>query len=317
MAVLVTGGAGFIGSHVCRLLVSQGRDVVVLDDFSSGHRKNLAGVPCRIVDGSILDDADLNEAFQGVEEVVHLAAMVSVPLSLENPLRAHEMNATGSLRVLQAAKNFEVRRFVQASTCAVYGNEADLPCRETAAPAPSSPYAAAKLAAEAYAQTYTQCFGLSTASLRFFNVFGPRQDPSSPYSGVLSLFLSKALAGQPLTVYGDGEQTRDFIAAQDVARAIGIALDARPESLIFNVASGVSISLNEALRAIQDLIGAKILVNHQAERHGDIRHSSADITRTQRELGFKDSVTFRDGLRTTLESLSEAPEFASTLSSKP
>jgi len=301
MAVLVTGGAGFIGSHVSRLLATAGKDVVVLDDFSTGRPENLANVPCRIVRGSILDQEVLHSALVGIDEVVHLAALVSVPLSLENPSRTHEINATGTLRVLQASVRAGVRRFVQASTSAVYGAVVGAPSSESTPTCPASPYAATKLAAETYAQAYSVCYGLSTVSLRFFNVYGPHQDTRSPYSGVLSLFLARSLAGEELHVYGDGEQTRDFIAVQDVSRAVLLSLSDRSQTRVFNIGSGTSISLNAVIDVISGVLGRKCRVSYAAERRADIRHSCADIQLAHRQLGFTPSVELRDGLLATID----------------
>ena len=303
--VLVTGGAGFIGSALVRGLLAApgvGR-VVALDDLSSGKRANLSEVDGRIelIEGDIRDRALLEETFQGVDTVFHLAAVASVPRSIEEPDHAHEVNLDGTFRVLRAAVESGAKRLVFAASAAAYGNDPELPKREDMLPDPQSPYAVQKLASEAYLRTFHDCYGLETAALRFFNVYGPRQDPSSPYSGVLSIFADCLLERRAPTIFGDGEQSRDFIFVEDVVEGLLLAAQSpRAPGEVYNLGRGERVSLNEVWTTMQRIEGVDLPAIHGPARAGDVQHSLADIVRARRDLGFEPAVPLEDGLRRTL-----------------
>ncbi len=304
--VLVTGGAGFIGSALVRgLLAEPAVDrVVVLDDLSSGRRENLAEIAERIelVEGDVCDRALLRQTCEGIDTVFHLAAIASVPASIEEPDRAHEVNLDATFGVLRTAVEAGVDRVVFAASAAAYGNAPELPKREDMAPDPQSPYAVQKLACESYLRVFHACYGLETAALRFFNVYGPRQDPSSPYSGVLSIFADCVLAGRAPKVYGNGEQSRDFVFVTDVVRAMLLAAESeQAPGKVYNCGTGSRTSLNEVWRTMQRIAGVELPVEHAPERAGDVRSSEADITLARRELGFEPRVSLEDGLRETLD----------------
>jgi nucleoside-diphosphate-sugar epimerase len=300
MRILITGGAGFIGSHTAELLLSQGLEVTIYDDFSTGKRGNVpAGV--QVVEGDVRDFSALAIAMRGCDAVLHLAAVVSVPMSIQRPHFAHEVNATGTLNVLEAARYLGIDRVVIASSAAVYGAARRLPLTEDHPAEPLSPYAAQKWLAEAYARTYAELHGMSPICLRYFNVFGPRQDPASPYSGVLSRFIGAALAGEQATIHGDGAQTRDFVYVLDVARANVRALlapDPAP-GLVFNVGTGRAIGVAEAHALIARLTGAPA-AGRAPGRAGDVPASRADLTRARKLLGYEPRMAFEDGLEATL-----------------
>jgi UDP-glucose 4-epimerase len=339
MRILVTGGAGFIGSHLVDALVVGGHEVRVLDDFSSGTRTNLARhlqAPTgrrslELIEGDVRDQSIVHEATGGCDAVFHAAAIVSVARSVEEPELVDSVNAGGTLTVLEAARAASARRFVLASSCAVYGDPATLPVAEDAATDPLSPYAASKLAAEEHCRRAAAASDLETVCLRYFNVYGPRQDPSSQYSGVIARFIDGALAGRPLTIYGDGTQTRDFVFVGDVVRANELALtgggregervsdadeaeeanepgdtaeaerlqtDGRP----LNVGSGVATSIAEIAELVVRLARSDVPVRHEAPRAGDILHSQADTARCAVRLGFRAEVGFADGLARTVSS---------------
>ena len=309
--LLVTGGAGFVGSHLVERLLRDGHAVRVLDDFSSGTRVNLRfaapGDALEIVEGDIRDPRTVAEAVRGVEGVFHEAALVSVPRSVEAPELSCDINAHGTARVLDAARRAGVRRVVAASSAAVYGDASDLPLSERTAPRPLSPYGLDKLYVEHLGALYHALYGMETVSLRYFNVFGPRQDPSSPYSGVISVFVTRLLAGEPLTIHGDGEQSRDFVYVADVVDANMRAMFgsyAGPAPL--NVGSGVATTLNALVRTLGDLVGIGPRVTHAAARPGDIRHSRADITAIGAALGYAPRSTLRAGLEALVAASSRA-----------
>jgi UDP-glucose 4-epimerase len=290
MHVLVTGGAGFIGSHTVDLLLAQGHTVCVLDDFSSGSEDNLAaaiasaGARLRVVRGDICDAAAVQEAIAGCTHVVHLAAQVFVPVSIAAPARSSAVNVGGFLNVLDAARRAGVQRFVYASSAAVYGAPEALPVTEATPPQALSPYALDKLVNDQYAGLFSALYGMSCCGLRYFNVYGPRQDPRSTYSGVISKFTERASAGEALVVFGDGEQTRDFIAVADVARANLAALAADCLGVV-NVATGVSVSLRALIEAIGALAGRRLEVQYAPPRAGEVRHSAVDPRRLREALG--------------------------------
>ncbi len=274
MKILVTGGSGFIGSHLVERY--QGRaEVIVLDNLRSGRRGNLDGLECRFVEGSILDAKLVRELAEGVDQIFHLAAMVSVPESMEDPLETVSINITGLLNVLEAARAARVGRFVFASSAAVYGENTPQPAVETAVPDPRSPYAITKLDGEYYCSLFAREGWVSTACLRFFNVFGPRQDPASPYAAAVPIFAARALAGKPLTVYGDGGQTRDFISVKDIAGALDF-IAGSGETGVFNAGYGSSITVLELANRILALAGSGSAIEHAPVRAGDIRHSTSD-----------------------------------------
>ena len=302
--VLVTGGAGFIGSHLVDELVDMGCRVAVLDDLSTGHRRNIVHLLDRIdfVHGDIRDADLLSRMTAGCEVVFHQAAVVSVSQSVQDPPRSCDVNDLGTVRVLDAARRAGVRRVVMASSSAVYGDDPRLPKTEAMPPLPMSPYAVQKLAGEHYASVFGSLYGLETVCLLYFNVFGPRQDPSSPYSGVISIFMTRAAAGEPPTIYGDGGQTRDFVYVSDVVRANLLAAS-RTEAIgqVYNVGSGSSIRIGELWEAVGALAGVRLDPLFAAPRPGDIRDSVADIGKICRALDFGPQTDLRRGLRKTLE----------------
>ncbi len=301
MLVLVTGGAGFIGSHLVEALLAAGHGVRVLDNLSSGHREYLAP-GAAFVEGDVRDLDTCRAACAGVEAVWHLAAIGSVPLSIDDPLAAHAVNATGTLQMLEAAREAGARRFVFSSSSAVYGANPALPRQEDQCPLPISPYAINKLAAELYARAYYPLYGLETVAFRFFNVYGPRQDPNSQYAAVIPNFLSALLAGRAPEIYGDGEQSRDFIAVADVVAALVHAGTGDPDGVageVFNLASGQVTSVNALLAIAQQILGTAISPLYRPARVGDVRYSDADITRVVTKMGFTPRVSLEDGLRAT------------------
>lgn len=301
---LVTGGAGFIGSHLVEGLLERGYKVRVLDNFSTGRRANLKGVLTRIelVEGSVTNLTTTRSVMRGVEIVFHQAALPSVPRSVKNPLESNEVNITGTLNVLLAARDAGVRRVVYAASSSAYGDQPTLPKVETMTPDPLSPYAIAKLAGEMYARAFTNLYGLSTVSLRYFNVFGPRQDPTTQYAGVLAKFCTCAITGQPYPVYGDGEQSRDFTYVANVVEANILAAHAQLDgSPVINVACGERTTLNQIIQILNELTGQNLPAHYGPPRAGDVRHSQADITRARQLLGYEPKIDLREGLRRTLE----------------
>jgi UDP-glucose 4-epimerase len=305
MHVLVTGGAGFIGSHLVAALVAAGAQVRVLDNFRTGKPENLAGLPVELIDGDVAELAVVQTAVAHCTHIFHLAAMVSVPESVKNPALNHRINVTGTFNVFEAARQAGVKRVVYASSSAVYGDLPQLPTPEEGIVAPISPYGAAKWINEITAATYRTTFGLEAIGLRYMNVFGPRQDPSSPYSGVLSIFCRSALEETAVTIYGDGTQTRDFVFVEDVVqanlRAAHLPSSQLPTHPIFNVGRGEPTTINEVVEMLTELVGRPFPVTHAPERPGDIKHSLADISRAQTILGFQSQISVIDGLQQTLD----------------
>lgn len=301
---LVTGGAGFIGSHIADALLRRGNRVRVLDNLMTGKRENIAHIAGEIefIEGDIRDMATTAQAMEGVSVVFHEAAIPSVPRSVKEPLLNHEVNVTGTFNVLMAARDAGVRRVVFAASSSAYGETEVLPKQEDMLPSPLSPYAVAKLVGEFYAQVFTRAYDLETVCLRYFNVFGPRQDPSSPYSGVISKFITALLEGQTPVIYGDGEQSRDFTYVQNVVDANLIAADA-PAAVgqTMNLGLCERTTLNQLLAELQRVIGTNLPTHYEEPRTGDIRHSLADITRAEELLGYKPSVGLAEGLRRTVE----------------
>jgi UDP-glucose 4-epimerase len=300
---LVTGGAGFIGSHLVDGLLAAGWRVRVLDDFSTGNPANLAAVAARIdlVRGSVTDPAAALAATTGCDTVFHLAAVPSVVKSVEDPLLVHDVTATGTLVVLDAARRQQVRRLVYAASSSAYGDQPGTERLETDALLPLSPYAAAKLAGEHYCQAASAVYGLETVRLRFFNVFGPRQDAKSPYSGVIALFIAAMSAGRAPTIFGDGQQARDFVYVENVVQALLRAADAPAASgKVYNIGNGQSTTVLDLVRDLNGLLGSDIRPVFAPPRAGDVRLSQADITRARQELAYDPRVSFRDGLARTL-----------------
>ncbi len=304
MRVLVTGGAGFIGSHITEKLVELGHEVIVLDDLSTGREENLEHLMNSItfIKGSITDTALLHEVMQGVQVVFHQAALGSVPRSVEDPRTTHEVNITGTFNVLMAARDAVVKRVVYAASSSAYGDTPVLPKVETMLPNPLSPYAVSKLVAEYYCQVFTRVYGLETVSLRYFNVFGPRQNPHSQYAAVIPKFITAALKGEPLTVFGDGEQSRDFTYIDNVVQANLLAMES-PQAVgkVYNVACGGRYTLNELIRQLEAIFGRQLEVQYLPPRAGDVKHSEASIAEAQRDLGYQVLVPFGEGLRKTVE----------------
>ncbi len=304
MRALVTGGAGFIGSHLVTRLLREGHQVRVLDDLSTGKRENLAHVAgdVELLVADVRDRARVEAAAQGCDTIFHEAAIVSVPRSIDDPQESHDVNIQGTLNVLHAARRHGVRRVVFACSAAVYGEEPGLPKSETMLAAPISPYGVEKLAGEAYVLAWSKLYGVEGVSLRYFNVFGPRQDPRSPYSGVISIFVERALAGEVPTIFGDGLQTRDFVEVDDVVQANVLAAT-RPQAngRAYNVGGGRETSLLDVLAAIGRAVGRTITPNHAPPRAGDIRASVADIRRAREELGYAPRVSVEDGLARLVE----------------
>jgi len=300
---LVTGGAGFIGSALARALLARGDRVRVLDNFFSGKRANLAEVSTDIelVEADIRDEAALARALTGVELVFHQAAIPSVPRSLADPIASHDANATGTLKVLAAAHKAGVRRVVYAASSSAYGDTPTLPKVETMRPMPLSPYAVSKLAGEHYCQVYAGAFGLETVSLRYFNVFGPRQDPRSEYAAVIPRFVTAALGGQGVTIYGDGTQSRDFCFIDNTVEANLAAASAPGVSgQLFNVACGAATSLNDVVRLVAEIVGHAVPITYAPGRVGDVKHSLADVTAARTRLGYRGAISFAEGLQRTV-----------------
>jgi nucleoside-diphosphate-sugar epimerase len=304
MRYLVTGGAGFIGSNTIDELVRGGHDVVALDDLSTGKEANLAQVRTKIklIKDSITNLDALREACRGVDCVIHLAAQTSVPRSVKDPIETNLINVNGTLNVLVAARDAKVKRVVFACSCAVYGKTDVLPIRESAALTPISPYGLSKQVGEAYGRVFQELYGLEFVSLRYFNVFGPRQDPGSPYSGVLSVFNAALLGGTQPTVYGDGEQSRDFVYVENVVEAILLASEAKgAPGLAINIGAGNRYTLNQTLALLEKITGRPARAKYAAPREGDIRDSQADIGLAQEALGYHPRIVFEKGLKRTWE----------------
>ena len=310
--MLVTGGAGFIGSNLVEALLRRGDDVRVLDDFSTGRRENLAGVSewrtageYTLVEGDIRDGEACRRAVDGVDWILHKAAIPSALQSVRDPVATHEVNLDGTLRLLESAREAGVKRFVFASSSAIYGEGELLPKDESMLPDPVSPYGLHKLAGEGYCNLYSRLYGLPTIALRYFNVFGPRQDPTSEYSAVIPRFIAATREGRPATIYGDGEQTRDFVFVDNVVQANLLACEAADEACgkAYNIACGERVSLNDLLRRISRLTGGGVPAEHAEPRAGDVRHSVAAIERATAGLGYRPAVDLMEGLRRTLEAV--------------
>lgn len=301
---LVTGGAGFIGSHLVEGLLAKGYEVRVLDNFATGYRNNIKHLTDRIelLEGDVCNLTTVRFAMKKIDVVFHQAALPSVPRSVKNPLESNEVNIAGTLNVFLSARDEGIKRVVYASSSSVYGNTATLPKIETMTPDPLSPYAIAKLTGELYAKVFNQLYGLSTIGLRYFNVFGPRQDPTTQYAGAIAKFISCALEGKPYPVFGDGEQTRDFTYVANVVdaniRAGEAPFDGAP---VVNIAYGERTSLNQILDMLNELTGQNLAAQYGPERVGDVRHSHASLDAAKKYIGYQPQVNTLEGLRQTLE----------------
>jgi len=303
MKILVTGGAGFIGSHIVEYFQDRA-EVRVLDNLASGFQSNLTGLKCEFIPGSILDRELVARAVKDVDFVFHLAAMVSVPESVQKPLECVETNTDGTIAMLEAAARAKVRKFIFSSSAAIYGNNPVVPKIENMTPEPQSPYASAKLDGELYCQKFAQESGLQTVCLRYFNVFGPRQDPRSQYAAAVPAFIDRALKNEPLIIYGDGTQTRDFIFVKDVAAANAHFAFHPAATGVFNVAGGKSIAINTLAAEIRRLAGSRSEIIHAPERAGDVKHSVADTGKLH-AAGFVPSATLAGALPETIRHLAE------------
>ena len=301
---LVTGGAGFIGSHIATALAERGDEVRILDNLSTGSRKNLAHIAGKyeLVEGDLLDRQRVDQAVSGVDVVFHQAALASVPRSVENPIETHAACATGTLHVLDAARRAGVSRVVYAGSSSAYGNQPYMSKRESDTPSPLSPYAAAKLAGESYCQAFTASYGLATVVIRYFNVFGPRQDPASEYSAVIPKFVDAMLAGKRPTIFGDGSQSRDFTYVENVVQG-NLAAAERPDAVgrVMNVACGRQYSLLQLVHSVNRVLGTKIEPIFADWRPGDVRERLADITAARQYLGYEPVIDFDEGLRRSID----------------
>jgi nucleoside-diphosphate-sugar epimerase len=303
---LITGIGGFIGSSLARELVRRGEQVRGVDNFSTGKRENLTQLSDQIEfrEADILDVDAMKLACIGVDYVLHQAAIPSVPKSVLDPIGSNRANVDGTVNVLVAARDAKVKRVVYAASSSAYGDTPTLPKHERMTPNPISPYAVAKLASEHYMISFYRCYGLETVALRYFNIFGPRQDPSSPYSGVLAKFITQMLRGEQPKIFGDGEQSRDFTYIENAVEANLLACQAPPERAagkVFNVATGRRITLNETFKLLQSLTSYSGVPAYAEERGGDIKHSLADISQAEKHLGYKPKVNFEEGLKKTVE----------------
>ncbi len=302
MKVVITGGAGFIGSHLAEYWAKKGAEVYIIDNLRTGYFTNIPQHGnVTFVEGDIRNRDVLNGVIEGAKYVFNLAALVSVPESIEKPEETIEINVKGLLNILDAAKKFGVTKVVHSSSAAVYGDDPTLPKKPEMPPSPKTPYAITKLDGEYWCNFYSDEFGIKTTSLRYFNVFGPRQDPKSQYAAAIPIFVSKAIKGEPLTIYGDGKQTRDFIFVKDVVRANVTAAESDLNKGVFNVATGKSISIYELAKKIIQITDSKSKVIFAEERPGDIKFSEADISKTTEKLGFVPEFNFEDALRETID----------------
>lgn len=300
---LVTGGAGFIGSNIVDALLKMGETVRVIDDFSTGREENIRSFVEKVtlIRGDIRDVGTVDEAVAGVDYVVHQAALASVPRSIDNPTASNQVNVQGTLNLLEAARRHGVKRFVYASSSSVYGDSEELPKVETMPTNPKSPYAVTKLAGEWYCRVFSEIFGLPTVSLRYFNVFGPRQDPNSQYSAVIPIFVKHLIGGTAATIFGDGEQSRDFTFVDNVVSANILGCQANlGGARVYNVACGDRYTLNHLYARLKKLIGSGVEPNYGPPRTGDVKHSMAAVGRAEKELGYKTIVDFEEGLDRTV-----------------
>ncbi len=303
---LVTGGAGFIGCNLVRHILAQGHEAVVLDNFATGHRENLTEVIERIelIEGDIRDRPTVDRAVAGCAAIFHEAALGSVPRSVEDPLTSHDVNVNGTITVLEAARAAGVNRVIFAASSSAYGDQKESPKHEGMVPLPISPYAANKVACEAYMRGYAGVFGMETFCLRYFNVFGPYQDPNGAYAAVIPAFVSRLLAGEAPEVFGDGEQSRDFCYIENVCNANWLAAHAPAEvctGQAVNIACNYRTSLNQILDLLKELLATDVEATYQAERAGDVKHSLADVARAKETIGYEPKIFFEEGLRKAID----------------
>jgi nucleoside-diphosphate-sugar epimerase len=303
---LVTGGAGFIGCNLVRYILEKGHQVVVLDNFSTGKRPNIADVLGRIelIEGDIRDRSTVDRAVAGCKAIFHEAALGSVPRSVEDPMTSHDVNVNGTMNVLEAARAAGVKRIIFAASSSAYGDRAESPKHEGMVPTPISPYASSKVSCEAYMRAYAAVYGMETLSLRYFNVFGPYQDPQGAYAAVIPAFISRLLLDQRPIVYGDGEQSRDFCYIENVCEANWLAANAPAklcDGTVANIACGRATSLNQILHQLRKLLGLDTQAIYQAERAGDVKDSLADITRARETIGYAPKVFFEEGLAKSID----------------
>ena len=304
---VVTGGAGFIGSHICRTLLRRGRRVRIIDNLLTGKPDNVAdirrefGAKCEIFEQDVRDLEGLMNLLEGAETVYHQAALTSVQKSLQNPLETSSTNVDGTLKVLLAARDRGIRKVVFATSTSVYGDSEALPKREEMKPNPISPYAVTKYVGELYCKIFSEVYQLPTLGLRYFNVFGPSQDPDSEYAAVIPRFISRMLGGQQAIIYGDGEQNRDFIFVDDVVSANLLATESNAQGLCLNIGCGRRFTLNQLVEILNEILGTKLLPIYQPARLGDVRHSQADIRLAEKTIGFKPTISLREGLRRTVK----------------
>ena len=302
---LITGGAGFIGSHIADELVRQGQMVRILDNFCTGTKNNLKNIlnKVEIVKGDIRNEKDVNIALKKVDFVFHEAALRSVPRSVADPISSNDVNVSGTLLLLNLSKEHKVKKFIYASSSSVYGDNPALPKVETQLPAPVSPYAVSKLTGEYYCRVFSKLFGLDTVSLRYFNVFGPRQDPKSQYAVVIPKFINAGLKGEIAEVHGDGKQSRDFSYIDNVVNANILAAKSSIKCEVINVACGKNFSLLQAIKIIEKTTGNKMKIHHAPSRQGDVKHTLADISKAKKLLNYKVQVKFEEGMIKTIEHL--------------
>ncbi len=303
MKFLVTGGAGFIGSHIVEELVRREKRVRVLDNFSTGKKENIAPFleEIELIEGDIRDPEIVKKAVKEIDYVLHQAALPSVPRSIKDPITTNEVNVLGTLNILMAAKEAGAKKIVYASSSSVYGDTPNLPKREDTVTSPLSPYALSKLAAEEYSKLFSSLYGLEAIILRYFNVFGPRQDPTSQYAAVIPKFIASMLKGERPTIYGDGEQSRDFTYVSNVVSANLLAITSKIKEGVFNIACGKRITVNELVKSLNRIMDTDIEPLHTNPRPGDVRHSQADISKAKKVLGYRIEVDFEEGLRKTVE----------------
>lgn len=311
---VVTGGAGFIGSNIARTLLERGEKVRILDDLSTGRRENLEQLRGAIEfrEGSICDAAVVNKIISGADYIVHQAALPSVPRSIQDPVASNRVNVEGTLNVLVASRDARVKKFVMASSSSVYGDTEILPKHEGMPPQPLSPYATSKFAAERYAMNFNKIYGLPTLALRYFNVFGPHQDPTSHYAAVIPKFIKAMQAGRSPVVYGDGEQSRDFTFVENVVQANLLACESKAAGQVMNIACGERFTLNDLLRKLEAILGVKANARYEARRPGDVMHSQAAIEQAEKLIGFTPHISFDEGLAKTVTWYSKSNQEASS-----
>jgi nucleoside-diphosphate-sugar epimerase len=304
---LITGGAGFIGSNIVRRLLSDGYEMRVLDNFATGSRENLKGLDVELIEGDLTSYHMVQRAVKGAEYVLHQGALPSVPRSVRDPIATVNVNVMGTLNILTAAHEAGVKRVIYASSSSVYGDTSKLPKEESMLPQPKSPYAASKLAGEHLCRVFYETYGLETIILRYFNVFGPMQNPHSEYAAVIPKFITAALKGDPVTIFGDGQQLRDFTFVENVVQANLAAVAASKEALgqVFNIACGESFSLLQLLEILENILGKEIQTMFKEPQPGDVKHSLADIIRARQLLGYQPKIGFREGLQSTIEWFSD------------